>query len=94
MEPWIGAVAAESPILVFLIVASSIISVLYIGRVIEVAYFRDVSKRCQNATDPGWMIMLPVCIMAAAVLYFGIDTTYSADIASEAAKLLIEGLRQ
>ena len=89
-----GAVEAGSPYIVFLIVASSIIAVLYIGRIIEVAYFRPVSKDCAEASDPNWTMMLPIMIMAAATIYFGIDTTYSADIARDAAQLLLGGLKQ
>ncbi len=88
-----GAVAADAPILVFLIVASSIIAVLYIGRIVEVAYFRPVSPDCEGASDPGLSMLLPIAVMCAAVIYFGIDTTYSADIAREAAKLLLSGLK-
>ncbi len=89
-----GAMANEAPLLVFLIVASSIVSVLYIGRVIEIAYFRDVSPACKNASDPGPLVMGPVLLMAAAVLYFGIDTTFSGQLARDAASVLIGGLRQ
>ncbi|MEM9028054.1 MAG: monovalent cation/H+ antiporter subunit D family protein [Pseudomonadota bacterium] len=88
-----GAIDAEMPLLVFLIVASSIISVLYIGRIIEVAYFRPVSKDCERATDPGLTMLIPIALMAAATLYFGIDTALSADIARDAAKLILTGLK-
>lgn len=88
-----GSVAAGTPLLVFLIVASSIIAVLYVGRIVEVAYFRPVSKDCANASDPPLTMMVPMLAMACAVVYFGIDPTYSADLAREAAKLLLAGLK-
>jgi multicomponent Na+:H+ antiporter subunit D len=89
----IGAVQQGAPLLVFLIVASSIISVFYIGRVIEVAYFRPVAEGCETASDPGISMLLPIAIMAAATIYFGIDTTWSADVASEAAASLLKGVK-
>ncbi|MEM8628186.1 MAG: monovalent cation/H+ antiporter subunit D family protein [Pseudomonadota bacterium] len=89
-----GAMEADAPLLVFMIVASSIIAVLYIGRFIEIAYFRPVSEECQNARDPGPMIMLPIVAFAAAVIYFGLDTTWSADVARSAAAYLLAGLQQ
>jgi len=89
-----GAVANGQPLIVFLIVASSIISVLYIGRVIEVAYFRPVSQQCVNAKDPGPTMLGPLLLMAACVIYFGLDTSWSVGIAGDAAERLLEGLKQ
>lgn len=90
----IGAVQAGSYWMVFLMVASSIVSVLYIGRVVEVVYFRPVAKTCETARDPDWRTLLPIGLMAIAVVWFGINTTYSADLARDAAEMLLGGLRQ
>lgn len=89
-----GAVEAGSPLIVFLIVTSSILAVLYIGRVIEIAYFRPVSAACANATEPSFSMMLPIAIMTIAVIYFGLDPTYSSALAQQAAEGLLEGLKQ
>lgn len=89
----VGAVEANAPYLVFFLVASSIIAVGYIGRIVEVVYFRPVSEDCKEASDPGLSMLLPIAAMMVAVIYFGIDTTYSADIAREAAQRLLEGLK-
>jgi len=90
----IGAVEAGSYWMVFLMVASSIISVLYIGRVVEVVYFRPVATTCETARDPDWPTLVPIGLMAFAVVWFGINTTYSADLARDAAEMLLGGLRQ
>ncbi|MEO0730070.1 MAG: monovalent cation/H+ antiporter subunit D family protein [Pseudomonadota bacterium] len=90
----IGAVEGGAYVIVFLIMASSILSVLYIGRVIEIAYFKPVSKLCERATDPGWSMGLPIAVLAFAVIWFGLETTYSSDIANAAAKMLLGGLTQ
>ncbi|MEO1794444.1 MAG: proton-conducting transporter membrane subunit, partial [Pseudomonadota bacterium] len=90
----IGAVDAEAYLIVFLIMGSSILSVLYIGRFIEIAYFRPVSNLCQRATDPDWTMALPIALLAAAVIWFGLDTTYSSGIANAAAQMLLEGLQR
>jgi multicomponent Na+:H+ antiporter subunit D len=79
--------------LVFLIVASSLISVVYIGRVVEVAYFRPPSVVCETAKDPPINMLLPILLLGAATLYFGIDTDLSAGIASKAADALVGGLK-
>jgi multicomponent Na+:H+ antiporter subunit D len=77
--------------LVFPIVASSLISVVYIGRVVEVAYFRPPSGVCKTAKDPPLNMLLPILLLAAATIYFGIDTEWSVGIASKAAEFLLEG---
>ncbi len=89
-----GAVADGAYLIVFLIVASSILAVLYVGRIIEVAYFRPPSPECAEATDPGVSMRLPIALMCAAVVYFGIETTYSAGIAREAAEALLGALKR
>ncbi|MEL6298958.1 MAG: monovalent cation/H+ antiporter subunit D family protein [Pseudomonadota bacterium] len=85
----LGAVQNGTPFIVFLIMASSIIAVLYMGRFIEIAYFRTPTGDCESARDPGPLIMAPMLVLAAAVIYFGFDTTYSADLARDAARVLL-----
>jgi multicomponent Na+:H+ antiporter subunit D len=79
--------------LVFLIVASSLIAVVYIGRVVEVAYFRPMSAAVEELKDPPLSMMLPILILAAATIYFGFDTELSAGIASRAAEALVEAFK-
>ena len=79
--------------LVFLIVASSLISVVYIGRVVEVAYFRTPSGACQAAKDPPLNMLLPILLLGAATVYFGIDTELTVGIADRVAEGLVGGLK-
>lgn len=89
----IGALDRGWWILVFLLVASSLISVLYIGRVIEMAWFRPAAAQVAEAKDPPLSMLLPMLLLAAATIYFGIDTRLTAGIAAEAAQFLLGGLR-
>ncbi len=58
----IGALDSGSWLLVFLIVASSLISVVYIGRVLEVVWFREPpAKAVRAAQDPPLSMLLPIC---------------------------------
>jgi multicomponent Na+:H+ antiporter subunit D len=77
--------------LVFLIVASSLISVVYVGRVVEVAYFRAPSPAAEKASDPPLAMLAPILALAAATVYFGIDTRMTVGIASQAAAMLLGG---
>jgi multicomponent Na+:H+ antiporter subunit D len=79
--------------LVFLLVASSLIALVYVGRVVEVAYFRPASEAAVKASDPPLNMLLPILALAAATVYFGIFTELSAGVAGKAAQALIGGLK-
>ena len=79
--------------LVFLILAGSLLAMVYIGRVVEVAWFREPSALAQKAKDPPLSMLVPVLVLAAATIYFGFDTQGSAGIASQAAHALLGGLK-
>ena len=79
--------------LVFAIMISSLLAVIYVGRVVEVAWFKDPSGATLEARDPPPAMLVPILIFCAASIYFGIDTTLTAGIASQAAELLLGGLR-
>ena len=72
----------------FLILASSLLAVIYIWRVVEVAYFKP--------PPPGRVIeeaplsyLIPTWLLIGASLYFGIDATRTLDVASAAAAVLL-----
>ena len=79
--------------LVFLIVASSLIALVYVGRVVEVAWLREPAPAVAHASDPPLSMLLPLLVLAAATIYFGIDTEWTVGIAEPAAKALLGGLR-
>lgn len=89
----LGALEKDLWPLVFLIVASSLLAVVYIGRVVEVAYFREPGPKGFEARDPPLSMLVPMLVLAAATIWFGLDTRASAGIAAEAAKILLGGLK-
>ena len=89
----LGALEKGWWVLVFLIVASSLIALVYVGRVLEVAWLREPSAAIAQANDPPLSMLLPLIVLAAATIYFGIDTEWTAGIAGTAAKALLGGLR-
>jgi multicomponent Na+:H+ antiporter subunit D len=70
-----------------------VLAVVYIGRVVEVAWFREPSALAQKAKDPPLSMLLPVLALAVAAVYFGFDTQASAGIASQAAQSLLGEIR-
>ena len=79
--------------LVFVIVASSLIAVLYIGRVVEIAWFREPSELAAKAQDPPLSMLLPMLVLAVATIYFGFETQASAGLAGKIAESLLGGAR-
>ena len=79
--------------LAFLIVASSLIALVYVGRVVEAAWFREPTKALAGVKEAPLEMLAPIWIMAFASLYFGIDTEFTAGLAGKAAATLLAGLR-
>jgi len=79
--------------LVFLILGSSAIALIYVGRVLEVAWFRPPSVAIAHAADPPLSMLLPLLVLATATAYLGFDTRLTADIAATAAQAVIGSLR-
>lgn len=79
--------------LAFLIVASSLLAVVYIGRVVEAAYFREPSGATAGASEAPASMLVPLFLLAAACVAFGIDADLTAGVAGRAAEVLFAGLR-
>ncbi len=74
-----------------LVVASSLLAVIYVWRVVEVAYFREPEggpRRCEAPLS----MLVPLWTLVAANLYFGIDAEFTASVAQLAASELLAGV--
>jgi multicomponent Na+:H+ antiporter subunit D len=84
----LAALEKDSWPVAFLILASSLLAVIYVWRVVEVAYFqpapegREVEEAPLNYLIPTWLLI-------GASIYFGIDATHTLDVASSAAAYLM-----
>ena len=79
--------------LAFLIVASSLIALLYVGRVVEIAFFRAPKGSVAEAKEAPVEMIVGVWLLAGAVIYFGLDPDLTAGLASDAAEMLLGGVR-
>jgi multicomponent Na+:H+ antiporter subunit D len=77
-----------------LILGSSLIAVIYVWRLVEVAYFRPVAAGAAESKEAPLSMLVPLWILTLASVYFGIDATRTADIAATAAKFLLKGVAQ
>lgn len=84
-----GAAEQGHWLLVAAIVVSSVLAVLYVGRVVEVAWFRDPVLTLARRPRPEMLAV--TWMLAVAVIWFGIDTDLNADMAGEAARVLLIG---
>jgi len=75
-----------------LVVATSLISALYVWRFVEMAYLREPVGEVRRAEAP-LSLLLPAWIMVLACTYFGLETSYSLTGAQEAAAALVRGFR-
>lgn len=89
----VGAVDAGLWPIAFVIVASSVLAVVYVGKVIEVAYFRAPSGAADEARDPPLSMLLPMLVLVVLSVWLGLDTRFSASLADGTARMLLEGLR-
>jgi len=73
-----------------LIVLSSLLAVIYVWRVVEVAYFRPPRDGAVVEEAPAAMLA-PMFILIAASYYFGIDSTTTLKVSLTAASALMGG---
>lgn len=78
-----------------LVLAGSLLAVVYIGRVLEAAYFQK-AEGSQNSPvkEAPWLMLLPMWVLVIANIYFGIDTRLTTDAAQAASQLLIQDSTQ
>ena len=89
----LGAVEKGWWFIVFAIVLSSLVSVVYLGRIWEVLWFREPSTAAQKAKDPPLMMLVPLWVLAIATVYLGFDTRATVGFAAPAAEALFGGLK-
>ncbi|MGY8993458.1 MAG: monovalent cation/H+ antiporter subunit D family protein [Rhodospirillales bacterium] len=72
-----------------MILVSSLLAVIYIWRVVEVAYFRPPMDNTGTIIEAPLSMLVPTWILALACVWFGIFATSTADIALRTAAVLL-----
>jgi multicomponent Na+:H+ antiporter subunit D len=73
------------------VLMGSLLAVVYVWKVVEVAYFGEVSPEAGIREAP-LGLLVPTWALVLANLYFGIDASLTAGVATRAAEVLIGGL--
>ncbi len=75
------------------VVASSVLALIYMGRVVEAAYFRRGPNDAEPLREMPLSMLVPSWVLVAACVYFGIDTDATAGVAGHAARSLLGVVR-
>ena len=73
----------------FLILASSVLAVVYVWRVVEVAYFRPRPEGAAAITEAPLSFLIPTWVLIGANIYFGIQGDLTVTLAERSAALLM-----
>ena len=74
-----------------LVLISSLMALVYIWRFVEIAYFRPVPEHAAPVTEAPLSMLIPMWILIALAIGFGVQTTSTAGIAQRAALSLLAG---
>lgn len=76
-----------------LVVLTSLLAVIYIWKVVEVAWFKEPTEAVKRATEAPISMLVPLWIVVGANIWFGFETSGNVDVAKAAAKALIGAVR-
>jgi len=86
----LAALKAGSILIAFMILASSLLAVVYVWRVVEVLYFSGTTDPDETLSDPPWSMLIPTLLLIGATVWFGFQTDLTAGAAADAARMLLE----
>jgi multicomponent Na+:H+ antiporter subunit D len=75
--------------LAVIILLTSLLAVVYVGRVVEVSYFRPVPEGAAPITEAPLSMLVPLWVLAGASVYFGASAGQTVTIARSAAAYLL-----
>ena len=88
----LGALETGDWLIAFLIVASSLIAVIYVWRIVEVAYLTPAPEGAKPVPEAPLSMLLPMWALALTCIYFGIDAELTSTIGRTVAEALISGV--
>jgi multicomponent Na+:H+ antiporter subunit D len=71
-----------------LILLASILAIIYVWRIVEVAYFKEPIVVGEPVKEAPLLFLIPIWTLIIANIYFGIDTRFSVQVAQAAAMSL------
>ncbi len=77
-------------VIAFLIVASSLLAVIYVWRIVEVAYLTPAPEG-SKAKEAPLSMLIPMWLLAGVCIYFGINAELTADVGRAVGETLLNG---
>jgi multicomponent Na+:H+ antiporter subunit D len=84
-----AALEQDHLLLAFLIMASSVLAVVYVWRIVEVVYFGEPDGEVERRDAP-LRLLVPTWVLAGATIYFGLFSGFAVEVAELAAAQLFE----
>ena len=77
--------------LAVLVLLSSLLAVVYVWRIVEIVYLREPAAAPAGRGEAPAGMLVPILLLAAACVYFGLDTGLPVGVATRAAETLLGG---
>lgn len=74
-----------------IILFGSLLSVAYIWKIVDAAYFKSPLPENGNVKEAPMSLLVPIWILVAANLYFGIDTSFTVTVSEQISSQLMSG---
>jgi multicomponent Na+:H+ antiporter subunit D len=87
----LGALENDWYLVAALICLSSLIAVLYVWRIVEIAYFHESDDQSTTGQEAPLRILIPTWILIGGSVFFGFTTDLTAGVAERAALHLLGG---
>jgi len=84
----VALIESDLWLIAVLVLLGSLLAVIYVWRVVEIAYFRPVLLGGETVKEAPLSFLFPIWILVFANIYFGIDTRLSVQVAEAAAQSL------
>jgi multicomponent Na+:H+ antiporter subunit D len=84
-----AAIEADLWPVAVLTLVGSLLALIYVGRVVEAAYFRPAPPDGVRVQEAPLRMLIPTWILIAASIYFGIHTDITVGVAERAAEMLL-----
>lgn len=81
-----AAFDADLWFVVFVMVLGSLIAIVYVWKVVEIAYFREYEG--VRVKEVPFSMLVPLWLLVSANIYFGVQTQFSVSLAEDAAAVL------
>ena len=72
-----------------LVLLSSLLAIVYVWRLVEIVYMRPAIVNHADKGEAPPQVLIPTALLAAACLYFGLDTDLPVGVATRAAEILL-----